>query len=163
MRLMTYDGYETLRQRLEEQLRADVELLQEAHRVKLRALETVAHARGELAGLPEPPAAPAPALPPPAQAAALPAAAPPPRRRSRAYAIHDAVDDALEKVGETFDKDELCAVMGFEPSRSTLYRVLGSLMRERRIALAEPANGSQPTRYRKLTVPQAPGDGDAPG
>ena len=161
---MTSDSYERLRERLEEQLRADIELLQEAHRAKIRALETVARARGELEGRPgiaavaplAPPApvrasAPASPVPPPA------VPAPPARKHRGAYEIHEAVEAALAKVGETFDRNDLCAALGFVPSRSTLYRVLGDLMQERKIDLVGAANGNQPTRYRKLAIPPPSG------
>ncbi len=161
---MTSDSYERLRERLEEQLRADIELLQEAHRAKLRALETVARARGELEGRPgaaaaDPSAAPA-TVREAAPVAPAPRAAPPapPARKNRgAYEIHEAVEAALAKVGETFDRNDLCAALGFVPSRSTLYRVLGDLMQERKIDLVGAASGNQPTRYRKLATPPPSG------
>jgi hypothetical protein len=161
---MISDGYERLRERLEEQLRADIELLQEAYRVKMRALETVAHARGEIAVPSVLVADSRPALPPgspPAEAAA-PAAPAPVRKRSRAFAIHDAVEDALEQVGETFDRNDLCAALGFKPSRATLYRVLSELIEQRRIAFGEPVTGNQPTRYRKLAASPPPEEANAP-
>lgn len=169
--------YERYRQRLEQQLRADVGLLVEAYRAKLRAYETVARSRGELEGAgpwPEaevsnllPPAgsglAEAPGLaPPPAPAAAdnRPAAATPPpagTKRRAAFEVFDAVDEALLQVGEVFDRSDLCRVLGFEPSRGTLHRILRELEAEGRVAVAKFGSGRRSSRYRKLTPPDGNG------
>jgi hypothetical protein len=167
--------YERYRKRLEQQLRADVGLLFEAYRAKLRAYETVARTRGELDGsgpwpeleisnlLPAagsgsgeaPRLAPAP-VPAAGESAAAPA--PPPERKKRRspFEIHDAVDAALLQVEEVFDRRELCRALGFEPSRATLYRILKELQQEGRIAIVEHGSGTLRNRYRKLTPP-APG------
>ncbi|HEV7518369.1 MAG TPA: hypothetical protein VGR07_18890 [Thermoanaerobaculia bacterium] len=108
---MPTPAYERYRQLLEEQLRADVELLYEGYCAKLRACEAVERARGEDGGLVSPlaelaaslPAADPPLLPPPiplelpALAPALPPAPPPaPRGRSGAHELYSAILDALE-------------------------------------------------------------------
>ena len=157
---MPPSDYEIYRQRLEEQLRADVELLYEAYRAKLRAYETVLRTRAEIGAGPWPPAeltlslpaAPGPqATPPPADAPA-----PPPKpSRSRAYRVLDAVEDALEKMEEVFDRHDLVREIGFEPKRATLLRVLDELKKAGVLAVAEEAVGKQPTRYRKV-APAAP-------
>jgi hypothetical protein len=174
--------YERYRRRLDQQLRADVELLFEAYRTKLRAYETVARARGEIGEGDSPPplalledleyaarsGAAVAALDGQAPAAAVasdgraPAAAtasapaPPARKRSHAYEVHDAVAAALPQLGEVFDRVELCRALGFEPSRATLYRVLEELRREGVIALVEMGAGTIPNRYRRLTPPAPP-------
>lgn len=170
--------YERFRQRLEQQLRTDVELLFEAYRTKLRAFETVARARGELDPradprpaleipanlLPAPQAAPTGAAPSPAPAAASPPAPAPgtaPRPRAVAYEVQDAVEDALLRVGEVFDRRDLCRAMGFEPRRSTLFRVLTDLQLQGVIAIHEIGAGRTLTRYRKSApAPREPDAGD---
>lgn len=168
--------YERFRKRLEQQLRADVSLLVEAYRAKLRAFETVARTRGELDGAgswPElemsnllPAAGSGPAeLPglalPPAPADGGPAAAPAPgpeRKGRRApFEVSDAVEAALVQVGEVFDRRELLGALGFAPNRATLYRILQELQYEGRIAVVEYGSGTTGNRYRKLTPPT--GDG----
>ena len=160
---MPTQDYESFRQELERQLRADVELLYEAYRVKLRAYETVCRARGELEGgswesrpadlppllpLPSEPAAPVlrqAAPPPPAPletAPALPKAEP-------AAVYYDLVA-ALERVGEEFDKRDLLEALGYEPRRATLYRALMYLEEDKKIALIERGSGRQASRYRRL-------------
>lgn len=124
---MTPDDYDCFRQQLEAQLRADVELIYQAYRTKLRAYETVLRAQGELEGrtfepvpalslasaglppLPEaaeraalPPAAVIPATPAAAPApqavAAPPPAAPPPRKKATpANDIYHALLDLIEE------------------------------------------------------------------
>ena len=151
---------EIYRQRLEDQLRADVELLYEAYRAKLRAYETVLRTRAEIGAGPWPPPdltlslPPAPGLgdaPPPVPAAA-PARAPK-HPRSKAFSVIEAVENALDKLEDVFDRNDLIRVLGFEPHRATLYRVLDVLTTEGALTIEELGSGKQPTRYRKLTSP----------
>lgn len=72
LRLMETKPFEALRARLEEQLRADVELLHEAHRVKLRAFETVWRAQADVEQMAQMPAPPAVDWLPAAKAPASP-------------------------------------------------------------------------------------------
>ena len=182
---MAPTDYDRFRHRLEQQLRADVELLFEAYRAKLRAFETVAHARGELEesadrpplALPpgllalapaREPAGESPALPSasPAATAAPAAAAGPPsspakRKRSYAYEIQDAVEAALGQLGEAFDRNDLCRVLGFVPSRATLHRVMNELLEAGTITIEELGSGRRPMRYRKRTPAVAPAKAEA--
>lgn len=149
--------YERYRRRLEEELRSDVELIYASYLAKLRAYETVARVRGELDG--EPPLG-ALALRLPAPLAALPAAAspaPPPvpaaplaPRKRRAFEVVDAIEEALGRLDEVFDKDDLCRAMGFAPPRATLFSALDRLVSEGIIAVHVRGGGKRPTLYRKL-------------
>jgi hypothetical protein len=172
---MPTDEYERLRQRLEQQLRADIDLIQEAYRAKLRAFETVARTRGEL-GLGEPgPAMPALELPArllggpgagqpagwsasgePSTGGAPGPAAPPASRRSGAFEVENAVEEALEKVGEVFDRNDLCRVLGFQPKRSTISRILRDLEIEGRIVMQKRGIGRTVNLYRKAAPPPEP-------
>src|SRR5215208_6067659 len=186
---MPSSDYERFRRRLEQQLRADVELLVAAYRAKLNAFETVARTRGELGAglddLPDPPALalpanllpglpgpPAPvareALPPggaapqPAMPAPAPQAASSQPRRRPAYEVPDAVDEALLRVADEFDHNDLYRAMGFKPKRSTLYRILQELERTGTIEIFKLGAARTPTRYRKVAraVPaEVPGGG----
>lgn len=149
---MTPAEFEALRLRLEEQLRADVELLYEAHRVKLRAFETVLRSQADVSGpgytvaatvVNEVTRAPL----------ALAASPEPPREPSRrkAWSVFDAVEEALEQVPELFDKTDLERVIGHRPSRATLARTLQMLVREGRIKVEQNGIGRQPALYRKLS------------
>lgn len=173
---MPLGDFERYRERLERQLRADVGLLVEAYRAKLRAYETVARTRGELDGagpwpalevsnlLPAAPSGPAevPGLAPapaPGDGRLAAAPAPPPEspKRRSPFEVVEAVEAALSQVGEVFDRRELCRALGFEPNRATLYRILQELEHEGRIAVVEYGSGTIGHRYRKVTPPAESG------
>ncbi len=146
--------YERYRQQLDAQLRADVELIHEAYRAKLRAYETVARARGEdfeprpaadlTLGLPPvPPSAPAPQ---PVQAA-------PPAVRGHAYQVEDAIVAVLGNLPEVFDKFAVGQALGFEPRRSTLHRTFKHLVAEGVLQVEQHGTARIPTLYRKSAVP----------
>jgi hypothetical protein len=153
--------YEIYRQRLEEQLRADVELLYEAYRAKLRAYETVLRTRAEIGAGPWPP----PELPlslPPAPGLEKTAPAPamsPKRPRSKAYSVIDAVEGVLGTLDDVFDRNDLIRSLGFEPNRATLHRVLSELTDAGVIAVEHFGGGKQPNLYRRIAPVSPPGKG----
>jgi len=154
---MTREEYETRKRRLDEQLRAGVELLEAAHRQQVRALDLVwmttaeeavsfPHLPAEASSRPEAPPAAAPAPPPPPK---------PPRRT--AWQLHNEVEAALAHVPEVFDRNDLCRALGYEPDRGSLYRTLWEMIGDGVLALEERGGGRTPSRYRKIgtTAPQA--------
>jgi hypothetical protein len=147
--------YEIYRQRLEEQLRADVELLDEAYRAKLRAYETVLRTRAEIGAGPWPPTdlplslPPAPGLETTSPAPSAPAT-PPKRPRSKAYSVIEAVEGVLGTLDEVFDRNDLIRALGFEPNRATLHRVLAELTAAGFISVEHFGGGKSPNRYRRL-------------
>jgi hypothetical protein len=144
---MDTDPIAALRARLEEQLRVDIELLQEAHRIKLRAFETVWRTQADLA------AAPAPA----SGAAPLPSPAPPAetKKRNGRWSLLFAIEEKIGEIPEVFDRNDVVRVLGFSPKRATLFRALDELRADGRIAEESPSEGRQPARFRKLAGPQA--------
>jgi hypothetical protein len=145
--------YERYRQQLDAQLHADVELIYEAYRAKLRAYETVARARGEeFAPLPAAdlpirlPPAPAPVPPTRPAAVALPIS---PAPRKAALQVEEAIVTALDTLPEVFDKRDLARAIGFEPRRSTLHRTLQRLIRDGELEIAAYGASRIPTSYRK--------------
>lgn len=167
---MTSD-YDRYRQRLEQQLRADVELLFEAYRAKLRAYETVARSRGEIGSGEDPwpaldlpanllPPAPGAALPPAGAPAPAPASAPRGRRRAEALTVREAIDEALLKVGETFDRRDLIRALGFTPHRSTFHRTMIDLVYEGTLEITQRGAGTIPSVYRKRSPATAAADTD---
>jgi hypothetical protein len=158
---MSPGDYERFRQQLEAQFRADVELLSEAYRTKLRAYETVCRARGELdAGPWTPPDVPR-SLPEAAapfaeeETPAAPEAPPSPPGKSRAYEMLNAISGAVAQMPEVFDKHDIGRALGFAPRRATLSRILGDLVLEGALAVDEAGTGKRPTRFRKV-LPQPP-------
>lgn len=131
---MTQREYELRRQRLDDQLREGVELLEAAHRQQLRALELVWQMSAEdPVAVPEPPAAAGP---------------PPPPRRGTPEVMAD-LDHALERLPEDFDRNDVCEALGYEPDRHVLYRVLQQAQAEGLIRAMESGSGQRTTRYRK--------------
>ena len=99
-----------------------------------------------------PAAAPAPPAPAPAEpaAAAPPQAVAPPagkgrrpkRKKDPDHQLHNAVFDALGQLGPSFTKQDLCRVLGFQPSRTTLHSVLEYLVSDGTLTLAERGWGT---------------------
>jgi hypothetical protein len=140
---MTQHEYEQHKRRLQEELRVGIELLEAAYRHQLRALELLHVATG---GEPA-------ARPQPLEATAAPAAPSPPARR-RAGALLEAVRTVLASLPDPFDRNDVCEALGYEPDRSSLFRVLQELKQDGELALDSRGAGNLPTLYRK------PGSGD---
>jgi hypothetical protein len=135
--------FEALRARLEEQLRADIELLQEAHRVKLRAFETVWRAQAEVAQMPAPPVVER-------QPAADTEGA---GSRTSGWSVFHAIQEKWDRIPEVFDKNDVVAALDFTPKRATLFRALEELRAEGAIQVESPSEGRHPARFRKLARP----------
>jgi hypothetical protein len=158
---MSPGDYERFRQQLEAQFRADIELLSEAYRTKLRAYETVCRARGELDAEPwAPPDVPR-SLPEAAapfaeeETPAAPEAPPPPPGKSRAYEMRNAISGAVTQMPEVFDKHDIGRALGFAPRRATLTRILRELVLDGDLAVDAAGAGKRPTRFRKVS-PETP-------
>lgn len=147
---MPREDFERYRQRLEEQLRADMGLLYEAYLAKLRAYQTVERLRGEADGELSPatglsidfPAVPIPDAPP----TAPPPKAPP--RRSQPYEVIDSIREALPRLPEVFDRFDVLAALDFEPRRSTLLKTLQDLRQEGVLEVVREAAGKRPALWR---------------
>ena len=155
---MTREEYEHRKRRLEEQFRAGVELLEVGYREQMRALELVWGARSE-AGMP--PASPAPletTAPAAGRDEAPPWSAPavPQRRRRGAGELREEVMDALDSLPEVFDRNQVCEVLGYQPDRSSLFRILQQLTFEGVLALAKFGGGRVTTKYRKAGAASSP-------
>jgi len=158
---MTREEYEDRRRRLDEQLRAGVELLEAAHRQQVRALDLVwMTTADEAVALPSFPAESSSR--PDAQPAAAPAQAPsgPPPRPARrtAWQLQDDVEAALAQVPDVFDRNELCRSLGYEPDRGSLYRTIWDLIGKGVLALEDRGSGRTPSRYRKTGAATAKAD-----
>ena len=127
---MTPEEYEQERQRLEDQLRADIELLQTAHQARLKALEAVWRSSRS-----------------PIEEASL---SPSPRRaRSGEGELDDAVEAALELLPREFTSRDLRRELGFSPNRSSLHRALRRLEENGALAVLQFGTGRRPALYRK--------------
>ncbi|HEX3555112.1 MAG TPA: hypothetical protein VIA62_17955 [Thermoanaerobaculia bacterium] len=147
---MTHDEYEQRKRRLEEELRAGVELLETAHRHQLRALQLVwAATGGEGVEIPPPVVATAAMETPPAVPALSAPTEPPQPARRGAWALYNDVQTVLAEVPELFDRNDVCRALGYEPDRGSLYRTFLELKQEGVLAVEEVGYGRLPTRYRK--------------
>jgi hypothetical protein len=130
--------FELRKERLDEQLREGIELLQAAHRQQVRALELVFQmVADESLGTPAAPPA-APSAPEPL----------PPARQTWDELLSE-VEEALARVPETFDRNGVCRALGYEPDRNRLYKALRRLEAEGVIAAEFRGDGQRAARYRK--------------
>ena len=151
---MTREEYAHRKRRLEEQLRAGVELLEAAYREQMRALELVWMARSE-----EGVALPLPALETLVRREeAPPNPAPVARRRPRGD-LSEEVTAALDSLPEVFDRNQVCEVLGYQPDRSSLFRVLQQLAFQGVLAFESYGGGRRTTKYRKTGADDSSGDG----
>ena len=149
---MTRDEYDRRKQRLEEQLRSGIELLESAYRAQVRALDLVWMIQSEEDGggswqetapsSSDRPATPAPATPEPVPPSAAP------QRRSAPEVDAD-VRAVLVRLPETFTRRDVCEALGYEPDRGALYRTLQDLTHEGVVRVESPGAGQRATAYRK--------------
>ena len=149
---MTREDYERRKQRLDEQLRAGIELLESAHRAQVRALDLVWMLQSE-----EQEQAPSPARTAgTAPAKRKPAGRPEPSRRRSASEVETDVGALFYKLPERFTRGDVCKVIGYEPDRGTLYRVLQDLVRRGYVVIEVEGGGNRATVYRKTDGPDTP-------
>jgi hypothetical protein len=156
---MTRNEYELHKRRLEEQLRAGIQLLETAYQAQVKALDLVwmlqVEAAGELKALVSSPE-PAPMPSPPKEE--TPAPSSPPRRRSIGGLEAD-VRAALPHLPERFTRRDVCSALGYEPDRGSLFRILQELVQEGSTRVETVGTGQIPTVYRKTGAPHAPEPG----
>lgn len=145
---MTQAEFEARSRALEKQLQADIALLQAAHEIRIRALESLRQASRDG----ENPAS-RPAAPVQPQA---PAAAAPPRKRkhSERGAVLQDLEAILPQLPEEFDRRDVDRLLGYSPTRSTIFRALQVFEREGLVEVAEHSYGRQLVQYRKRKQPQ---------
>ena len=160
---MTREQYELHKQRLDEQLRAGIRLLESAHQTQVRALDVVWMLQAEelapgpvaeAAALSSPEPAPTPT---PAKQEPLPPPSPPPR--PGAGDIERDLRAALPRLPQRFTRGDVCKAFGYEPERGTLYRILKELVQEGSIHVESTGSGRKATIYRRKDAPDRPAGG----
>jgi hypothetical protein len=147
---MTPQELEQRKRLLEEQRRAGHQLVEASYHHQLRTLELAWMAAGMMTGSSlEISMAAVPQLPPPAAPTPAPPAEPP-RRRRQAWEFLDAVEEALDRVPEIFDRNDLHREIGEMPDRGTLSRTLQKLLTEGTIVVHQEGSGKIPKKYRKI-------------
>jgi len=142
---MTREEYEERKRALEAQHLADVALMNVAHQARMRTLEDLWQSTGARAASPQPMAVTA--LP---SASPTPPPAPAPKRKRERFSVLDDLTAALPGLPETFDKHDIARVLGYAPSRATLFRALLVLNSEGLITTVSYSIGGATTRHRKL-------------
>ena len=138
---MTRDEYEASKARIEEHLRAGVELLQAAYRQQMEAPELVWRAGSE-----------EPAAIVPARLEEIPV----PRRR--AGELYGEVRDAISNLPEVFHRGDVCDQLGYQPDRGSLFRALREMVEEGFLDIQSRGDNRRPTLYRRTDV-AGPADG----
>jgi hypothetical protein len=138
--------YQQRRQTLEEQLQSDLNLIRAGYEAKLRALETVwltsTQADGPHDETVETVAVETVAV------ERVPAETVPASTLGQRDTLNGLLA-ALPALPKEFDKSDISRVLGYTPSRATLYRALAKLEKEGKIATVQESLGRRKTRYRR--------------
>src|SRR5258708_7713398 len=70
-------------------------------------------------------------------------------RPGRGGGLLEAVRTVLASLPDPFDRNDVCEALGYEPDRSSLFRVLQELQRDGELALDSRGAGNLPALYRK--------------
>ena len=152
---MTREQYEQRKRRLEEQLRAGIQLLESAYLAQVRALDLVWMLQAEESGAGAAMALsslPAPGTPAPASQERPPARSQPQPHGQRTYTARDEIYASLSRLPETFTRNDVCKAIGYEPERGILFRILEELVRQGYIRIAERGAGQRATIYEKTAT-----------
>jgi len=157
---MTREQYEQRKRRLEEQLRAGIQLLESACQAQIRALDLVWMLQAEEVGAgaemtfssPAVPRTPAPAKQEPPSAARLP-------HGQKTYAARDEIYASFYRLPERFTRTDVCKMLGYEPDRGALFRVLKELVDKGHLRSAERGSGKRATVYAKTPGTDVPSIG----
>ncbi|MES1240374.1 MAG: hypothetical protein ABUT39_02025 [Acidobacteriota bacterium] len=131
---MTRDEYEARRRRLDEELRAALELLKAGHQAQLQALDLLWKTSTDGGATPPGPAA----LPAPERSR--------PRRRGPGELLQEVLA-VLPGLPEVFTKDDVGKVLSDPPDRASLFRVLRELEESGRLRVERYGSGRVPTVY----------------
>jgi hypothetical protein len=156
---MTQDEYERTRNRLGEQRRSAIEMVEAGYQAQIRALElywTLQTGKGEVS---QPTAVDSggPAVAPPSGQQAVPPVEPAPQRS--APQVDADVREALPLFPETFTRHDVCRALGYEPYRGALYLSLQKLVREGLARVVEPGAGHRAVVYQKTGAGNPPRSG----
>jgi hypothetical protein len=130
---MKRSEYEQRRRALEETFEAELATVRAAQQIRLRALEALWLADREEDAPSEAPAAPP--MPPPL--------------RPDPPVISTALEEVLPRLPEVFDKNDVIRLLGWNPSRATLFRALESLVFSGRLTVEHFGGGRVTKTYRQ--------------
>lgn len=133
---MQRSEFESRKREIEERLEEDLELVRASYRARLRALETLFSAAQDKTPGEEP------RQQPPASARIK---AVEPQRD-----VLGELDGLWDKVPAEFDKRDLYRILGYQPHRATLGRVISQLLQGGEIIIVKHSDGRHLTKYRKV-------------
>ena len=131
---MIREEYEARRRRLDEELRAAIEMLKAGHQAQVQALDLLWRISTDGSAAPDPFPVPAPA-------------APKGRRRGAGELLQEVLA-ILPRLPEMFTKDDVLRALPDPPDRSSLFRVLQELEVTGRLRVESYGSGRLPTVYR---------------
>lgn len=149
---MTREEYECAKQRILEERKAALALMETAYDAQLRALDLVWSTHGQGSFTPailrkEAETAP---LPPPASRLS--------RRASRISPeeLANRIVQALDRLPDPFDRNDICNAIGLPLNRGLLYRTLQRLTDDGILQILERGEGRRAARYRRNVHNEAP-------
>ena len=137
---MTRNEYEARRRRLDEELRAAMELLKAGHLAQVQMLDLLWKMATDGTEIPTTAATPPPPAPQPPQQR---------RRRREPGTLMDEVIGLLPQLPEVFTRDDILQGLSEPADRSSLFRVLQELQRSGWFKLERPGQGRCPAAYRQ--------------
>ena len=166
---MRHSEYEQRRRALETQLHDDLALIRAGYQAKLRALEMTWLASSEVESVvrrKEVEEVQAPDEPPAEdETVAVSETETPGETQSESEdpsetqeevwmvqrsGLRQAVQEALLRLPEVFDKYDLVEALGYEPRRATLIRAINYFLAEKQITIAQYSSGRRATKYRRV-------------
>jgi hypothetical protein len=123
-----------------------------AYQAQMRALEMVWNLLAGAADTPLLSAAPATSAPTAAELAPPPA----PRNRRRAGEVEQELRRIYRQLPETFGRSDIHALLGYQPDRGALYRILAELSSQGALVIQEVSLGRRPATYRKIAADLPP-------
>jgi prophage antirepressor-like protein len=71
--------------------------------------------------------------------------------------VEEDVRARLSELPEVFTRRDVCRVLGYEPERTVLHRVLKKLVEDELTHLEFKGDGQRPAKYRKTGAAHSPG------
>jgi hypothetical protein len=155
---MTREQYEQRKRRLEEQLRAGTQLLESAYLAQVRALDLVWMLQAEESGASvdlAPSSLATPGAPPPASQEP-PVTRSQPHGGERIRTAREEIFSSFYRLPERFTRNDVCEMLGYEPDRGTLFRILRELVDNGHLQIAKRGAGQRATVYVKTAAEVTP-------
>ena len=74
----------------------------------------------------------------------------------KTYEARDQIYSSFYRLPDTFTRNDVCKVLGYEPDRGTLFRILRDMVREGYIRVEDRGAGQRATIYAKNDAAEVP-------